>query len=761
MNKISLIVILILVLAISALQAQLEYRIHDRGMLHNTLYNSGDIGRPWTTGDEGNKTSVPLMEWPSRSATILNGITYSGQHNLLGGGMYMAANLKGQPGMESRIYAMCGAVGTGSGSETIIGRWTFPISLIEIENFPLLPDGTMNENYDPNEAEEIIIAEWATPVGVNVKRTTRAWSHPDYDDMIIYEYELEYTGDTNGDGIPDQTEELRDFMALFIWGFGPSMYGYQRNYQEWKYDSGLYRGDQNNFWDADYWLSFNMSLRTNISDATLFAKPEPNKDLFLEFAATGKNGGGLASPQAPGYAVLYYDVNHLAFVDTIESEQNESEFVGTLRTQSTFPEYPKFYELDEKNHVKQPYSNKVSTGNTRSSKMQVEAINTNKRWSGVYSLGSTTWPAPPTHPDADKDWIGRAAYPYRQSADAAQKHIVFGPYTLNIGDRLEYSFAEVVGYGAQPGKVIEGGQTLVQWAATPSWDRPVPARDGSGNLTDRYLTEFGYPDYVNSEVRTVTQVAHKAFEAYLGEAPAIPVWPEDNPPDGVYNIEVRVPAPVITVLNTPDGQIKINWGRSVEEFVETFAAKYPISQLSGTLTKFYISRSDAGMGPWTVIDSISAGDPAYINSDNQYEYFDDDVAFKIGESRYYSVQSIDENGLPSGRTNISRHEKNIGSVANLDEVFVVPNPFVIQSGFGGAVGAEERIGFYGLPARATIRIFTYSGQLVETIEHDDPVYSTAWFQVTRNDQQVASGIYLYVITTPNGEQASGKFIVIK
>ena len=152
---------------------------------------------------------------------------------------------------------------------------------------------------------------------------------------------------------------------------------------------------------------------------------------------------------------------------------------------------------------------------------------------------------------------------------------------------------------------------------------------------------------------------------------------------------------------------------------------------------------------------------AFINSDNQYEYFDEDVDFKIGESRYYSVTSIDENGLPSGRTNISRHEKNIGSVENLDEVFVVPNPFVIQSGFGGAVGAEERIGFYGLPKRATIRIFTYSGQLVETVEHDDPVYSTAWFQVTRNDQQVASGIYIYVITTPNGEQASGKFIVIK
>ena len=241
--------------------------------------------------------------------------------------------------------------------------------------------------------------------------------------------------------------------------------------------------------------------------------------------------------------------------------------------------------------------------------------------------------------------------------------------------------------------------------------------------------------------------------AYLGEEPTLPVWPEDNPADGVYNIPVRVPAPVITVLNTPDGRIKLNWKRAVEDFTHP--------RLSGNLAKFYIRRADAGMGPWTVLDSIDVADPGFLNADDLYEYFDDDVEYKIGESRYYSVLSVDENGLPSGRTNITRHEKNIGSLDKLEEVFVVPNPFVIQSGFGGAVGAEERIGFYGLPKKATIRIFTYSGQLVETIEHDEPVYSTAWFQVTRNDQQVASGLYLYVITTPSGEKASGKFIVIK
>ena len=36
----------------------------------------------------------------------------------------------------------------------------------------------------------------------------------------------------------------------------------------------------------------------------------------------------------------------------------------------------------------------------------------------------------------------------------------------------------------------------------------------------------------------------------------------------------------------------------------------------------------------------------------------------------------------------------------------------------------DKIGFYGLPPKCTIRVFSYSGNLVEKIEHDVPFYST-------------------------------------
>jgi hypothetical protein len=281
-----------------------ESRIHDRGMLHETVFNTGSLGRPYQYGDAGNKTTDPLMEWPSRSRTVIDGIEYSGQHNIVGAGVYVTANPLGKPGRENRIYALCGGIGTQL-PELPLGRWSFPISMEEIENFPLLADGTINPNYDPDEAEEIIIGKWSTPTGITVTRTSRAWSYPDFDDMIIYEFEFEYTGDTDGNlATIERDETLVDILIGFTWGFAPSMLGYQRWYSgQWLMDGGFSRGDGKNFYDPDYWLLFDMVMRTKAEDEAtqyLAAKPEPNIENFKHFAETGINGGGLLSPQAPG-----------------------------------------------------------------------------------------------------------------------------------------------------------------------------------------------------------------------------------------------------------------------------------------------------------------------------------------------------------------------------------------------------------------------------------------------------------------------------
>ena len=48
-----------------------------------------------------------------------------------------------------------------------------------------------------------------------------------------------------------------------------------------------------------------------------------------------------------------------------------------------------------------------------------------------------------------------------------------------------------------------------------------------------------------------------------------------------------------------------------------------------------------------------------------------------------------------------------------------------------------------------------------TIEHNVPEYSNNWGQVTINNQDLASGVYYYVVTTPEGKKTTGKFVIIK
>ena len=113
-NKVLLLLLISIVTIINVSNAQ-SFEIHKRGMLHETVFNTGDIGRPWVTGTLGDNTNVPLLEWPSYSRTVVNGISYDGQHNIIGAGIYLGANLDtiGGAGAAARIFSFCGGVGTG------------------------------------------------------------------------------------------------------------------------------------------------------------------------------------------------------------------------------------------------------------------------------------------------------------------------------------------------------------------------------------------------------------------------------------------------------------------------------------------------------------------------------------------------------------------------------------------------------------------------------------------------------------------------
>ncbi|NOZ60304.1 MAG: hypothetical protein GXO74_01345 [Calditrichaeota bacterium] len=143
--------------------------------------------------------------------------------------------------------------------------------------------------------------------------------------------------------------------------------------------------------------------------------------------------------------------------------------------------------------------------------------------------------------------------------------------------------------------------------------------------------------------------------------------------------------------------------------------------------------------------TLGAGDTLYLYSDYQFTSANR-FRFKL------TAQKIDEQ--------IAKE--------NLDKIRVVPNPYVAaaawepkntyRSGRG-----PRMIQFIHLPKKCTIRIYTVDGVLVQTLEHDSEMTDgiESWNMLTKDQMDIAYGLYIYHVDAPGIGQHVGRFIVIK
>ncbi|MBD3237315.1 MAG: hypothetical protein GF330_11465 [Candidatus Eisenbacteria bacterium] len=103
-----------------------------------------------------------------------------------------------------------------------------------------------------------------------------------------------------------------------------------------------------------------------------------------------------------------------------------------------------------------------------------------------------------------------------------------------------------------------------------------------------------------------------------------------------------------------------------------------------------------------------------------------------------------------------------------DAVMVVPNPWNGGAAWdlipSDADPTGSHIDFANLPDRdCEIRIYTLSGDLVRTLRHDPGAYrrgTVRWNMLSRNGQEISSGVYLYAATC--GERTKlGRFTVVR
>src|SRR5262249_41916796 len=191
----------------------------------------------------------------------------------------------------------------------------------------------------------------------------------------------------------------------------------------------------------------------------------------------------------------------------------------------------------------------------------------------------------------------------------------------------------------------------------------------------------------------------------------------------------------------------------------------------------------------------------------RYRYVDRQV--KNGFLYFYSITGADSTGFGRGRVELAGRRSAVepegvvpqSSTTAGKSVWVVPNPYRGVRAIRNRPSAWDltpnatdptgtHIDFLGLPAgKWTIKIYTLSGDLVATLTSDDAVDASTrsstvidshgdshpnvtrqqdtpadgearWNLISRNGQDVVSGIYLFAVQSSRGTER-GKFIIIR
>ncbi|MGE5498010.1 MAG: hypothetical protein ACM3Q2_08075 [Syntrophothermus sp.] len=99
--------------------------------------------------------------------------------------------------------------------------------------------------------------------------------------------------------------------------------------------------------------------------------------------------------------------------------------------------------------------------------------------------------------------------------------------------------------------------------------------------------------------------------------------------------------------------------------------------------------------------------------------------------------------------------------------YVVPNPYFAMASFEQAPYAttgrgDRKIEFRGIPVKATVRIYTITGELVQTLHQDSGFQNNIpWNLRSRDNLEVAPGLYIYHVEAPGVDDFIGKFAIVK
>jgi hypothetical protein len=206
---------------------------------------------------------------------------------------------------------------------------------------------------------------------------------------------------------------------------------------------------------------------------------------------------------------------------------------------------------------------------------------------------------------------------------------------------------------------------------------------------------------------------------------------------------------------------RANWALMASYSFDTTNSEIPLASITDTTLDFeriLYEQKLYPVGRYSILDreALNGFDYAYtVASVSQAQVMINGLLRTVS---YESplVTSFDQRVVPHAEAK-----------SGTSQVWVVPNPFRAKAGWDRppVLGdpLTKHIDFMGLPrAKCTIKIWTVAGDFVAQIDHDgtNGDGQTPWDLVSRNGQDIESGLYLFTVDSSLGHQI-GRFVVIR
>ncbi len=361
---------------------------------------------------------------------------------------------------------------------------------------------------------------------------------------------------------------------------------------------------------------------------------------------------------------------------------------------------------------------------------------------------------PDTHHEKNSDEFGTADnsnVPAALPQHEAYRYVSFGPYNILPGQKIHIAYASgYTGIGFQKGQEV--GE---KWLNGTLQDPPNMPDPNTGWLPGNFQFPSGATEMDKRKDRWISMgIDSVLLSAYRAQ------WNYDHN----YNIPQAPPPPATATITGYGDGVQIDWTDPEAEKMANFAGYRIMSRISNADTIFYKTVYNSDGNDKGTEHSIKLTDVLF---GAQYYFYIQSKA-KIGENDPNADPTTWGEIMYSSRVlypDINFVQPPHFSQVDLSKIRIVPNPYNIRDPLLITYGFTDQrnITFYNLPPFCTISIYTENGDLVRTIDHNNPLGtgSEPWDMLTSSQQVINSGLYIAVFKKPDGELSYQKFVVVR